>query len=92
MTQKNPSPTRYKFIPTEGYEKRSVRRLQEDLGIDEAAAEAILRLRGQIVELQSQLRQLEAELEGHHASRQVRLARYREIWFEATWTDEESRE
>ncbi|MBE0698971.1 MAG: hypothetical protein IH586_18795 [Anaerolineaceae bacterium] len=51
----------------EGYEKRSQRRLQTDLVVDVAAAEAILHLRSQVIELQSHLRQLESELIAEYA-------------------------
>ena len=87
MIPKNPSKKRYFYGPYEGFELRSQSRLQNDLGVDEAAAEAILHLRSQVIELQSHLRQLEAELNAQHASQQMRLARYREVYYEATWTE-----
>ena len=87
MIPNNSSPKRYRFGPHEGYESRSQRRLQDDLGIDEAAAETILRLRNQIIELQSHVRQLETELTGQYASQRMRLARFREVYYEATWTE-----
>ena len=92
MSSENPSPKRYFYGPYEGYESRSQRRLQNDLGVDEAAAEAILHLRKQVIELQSHLRQLEAELTAQHASQQVRLARFRETYYEATWIELEFQE
>ncbi len=70
MIPENSSPKRYWYAPYEGYESRCQRRLQEDLGVDEAAAETILHLRRQVVELQSRIRQLEAELSAQHASQQ----------------------
>ena len=70
MIPENPSPKRYWYGPHEGYESRSQRRLQDDLGVDEAAAEAILHLRSQVIELQSHIRQLEAELTAQDASQQ----------------------
>ncbi len=66
--------------------------MQDDLGIDEAAAEAILHLRSQVIELQSHLRQLEAELAAQNASQHMRLVRYREVYFEATWIEMEIQE
>ncbi len=60
MDPENSSQKRYWYGPSEGYEKRSQRRLQKDLGIDEAAAETILHLRSQIIELQAHIRQLES--------------------------------
>ena len=62
MIPENTSRKRYWYIPCEGYEERSQRRLQNDLGVDEAAAETILHLRSQVIELQAHIRQLEAEL------------------------------
>jgi len=92
MSSDNPSPRRYWYRPSEGYESRCQRRLKQDLGVDEAAAEAILRLRSQVIELQSRIRQLEAELASQSASQQSRLAHYREVYYEATWIELEFQE
>ena len=92
MNPENPSPKRYWYGPYEGYESRSQRRLQDDLGIDDAAAEAILYMRSQVIELQSHIRQLEAELAAEYASQHTRLARYREVSYEATWIELEFQE
>ncbi len=83
------SPKRYWYDPYEDYESRIKRRLQDDLGVDDAAAETIIRLRSQVIELQSQIRQLEAELAAQYASQHMRLSRYREVYFEATWIEVE---
>ena len=80
------------MVHTKAMRSRSQRRLQEDLGVDEAAAEAILRLRSQVIELQSHIRQLEAELAAQYASQHMRLARYREVYYEATWIELEFQE
>ena len=53
MDPENSSQKRYWYSPSEGYEARSQRRLQNDLGVDEIGAEAILCLRNQVIELQS---------------------------------------
>jgi hypothetical protein len=87
MIPENPSPKRYRYGPSEGYESRSQRRLQDDLGVDEAAAEAILHLRSQVIELQTRIRRLEAELTAQVDSQHVRLARYQESYYEATWIE-----
>jgi len=87
MIPQNTSNKRYWYIPCEGYEMRSQRRLQNDLGVDEAASETILHLRSQVIELQSQIRQLEAELTTQVASQRLRLARYRDVYYEATWIE-----
>jgi hypothetical protein len=92
MNPENPSQERYWYGPYEGYESRCQRRLQEDLGVDEAAAETILRLRNQVLELQSHIRLLEAELTAQVANQQLRLARYREVYYEATWIELEIQE
>jgi len=92
MIPENPSPKRYWYSPYEGYELRCQRRLQNDLGVDETAAEAILRLRRQVIELQSHIRQLEIELTAQVDSQYVRLARYREVYYEATWIELEIQE
>jgi hypothetical protein len=87
MIPENSSPKKYWYGTYEGYELRSQRRLQKDLGVDEAAAEAILHLRRQVIELQSHIRQLEVELTEQYDSQQLRLARYREAYYEATWIE-----
>ena len=87
MIPKNTSPKNYWYAPREGYEARCQRRLQKDLGVDEVAAETIMHLRRQVVELQSHIRQLETELNAQYDSRQLRLARYREVYYEATWIE-----
>jgi len=81
---------KYWYPPCRGRRPSSTRRhrrLQDDLGVDEAAAEAILRLRSQVIELQSHIRRLEAELTAQYTSQHMRLARYREVYYEATWID-----
>lgn len=92
MIPENPPPPKYWYGLYEGYESRSQRRLQEDLGVDEAAAEAILHLRRQVVELQSHIRQLEAELTAHYDNQQLRFARYQKVYSEATWIELEFKE
>lgn len=92
MNPVNPPLKRYSYGSSEGYESRSQRRLQDDLGVDEAAAETILHMRRQLIELQSQLRQLEVELNAQNASQHLRLARYQEVYYEATWIELEFQE
>jgi len=87
MDPQNTSAKRYWFGQYEGYESRIRRRLQEDLGVDEVGAEAILYLRQQIIELQIRNRQLEVELTSQHAGQHMRLAHDREIYYEATWIE-----
>ena len=87
MIPENTSDKRYWYGPYEGFESRIQRRLQDDLGVDQAAAEVILNLRSQVIELQAHIRQLEAELESQNASQLMRLASYREVYFEATWIE-----
>ena len=87
MSPKNSSKKSYHYVPSEGFELRSRLRLQRDIGVDQAAAEAILHLRSQVMELQDQIRALEVELGAQQASQQIRLATYREIYEEATWIE-----
>ena len=49
-------------------------------------------LRSQVIELQSRIRQLEAELTAYHVSQELRLARYRETYYETTWIELEIQE
>ena len=89
MNPENTSSKRYWYGPYEGYEARSQRRLQDDVGVDEAAAEVILRLRSQVIELQAQIRRMETELSTQYASQHLRLASYKEVYFEASWIEVE---
>lgn len=77
----------YWYGQYEGFESRSQRRLIKDLGVDEAAAETILRLRHQVIELQSHIHQLEAELTAQYDDQHTRLSRYREAYYEASWIE-----
>lgn len=92
MNRENPPPQKYWYRPYEGYDSRSQHRLKAALGFDEAAAEAIMYLRKQVLELQTHIRQLEIELEAQFESKQARLARYREVYSEATWIELEFKE
>jgi len=92
MIPENTTPKRYRYGPYDGYESRSQRRLQNDLGVNEVATETILRLCTQVLELQSRIRQLEAELSTQYASQHMRLAHFREVYYEATWSELEFQE
>ena len=63
------------------------RRLQEVLGINAAGVEVILRLRNQVIALQTRVRQLEADLAMWEAGQNTRLTRHREACFEASWQE-----
>jgi hypothetical protein len=56
-------------------EHRYRRRLKETLGINPAGIEVILRLRSQVVELQTRVHRLEAELAIRRAGQDTHLAR-----------------
>jgi hypothetical protein len=51
-----------------------------------------MRLRRQVVALQAHIRSLEAALTFHHASQQMRLSHYREVYEEATGIEIEFQE
>jgi BMFP domain-containing protein YqiC len=61
--------------------------LQEVLGINAAGVEVILRLRNQVIALQTRVRQLEADLAMWEAGQNTRLTRHREACFEASWQE-----
>jgi hypothetical protein len=92
MIPENTHPKKYWYRPYEGYETRCQRRLQKDLGVDETAAETILYLRNQVIELQDRVRQMQVELNAQIDNENLRLARYREIYYEATWIELEFKE
>jgi hypothetical protein len=66
-------------------EHRYRRRLKETLGINPAGIEVILRLRSQVVELQTRVHRLEAELAIRRAGQDTHLVQYREACYEASW-------
>ena len=84
MLPENTSLKQYWYGPYDGYESRSQRRLQQDLGVDAEIVEVLLRLHSQVTELQAHIRLLEAELHSQTANQHVRLARNRETYYEAT--------
>ena len=92
MIPENIAEKKYWYGKYEGYELRIQRRLQNDLGVNEPAAETILSLRRQVIELQSRIRQVESELNAQQAGQQLRLTRYREVYYEATWIELEIKE
>jgi hypothetical protein len=73
----------------EEFEQRCQRRIREELGVNPAGAEVILHLRRQVLDLQSQLRLLQAELQASQGRRQEQVMVYRREYIEATWVDEE---
>jgi len=87
MTHENITKKNYRYGHYEGYELRIQRRLKNDLGVDGAAADAILHLRNQIIELQLRLHQLEIELTSQHENKNVRPDRYHEVYYEAVWVE-----
>jgi hypothetical protein len=75
-------------------ERSDRRRMREVLGINAAGIEVVLRLRHQMIALQTRVRQLETELAMWEAGQNTRLMRHRETCFEASWqemTDPEKR-
>jgi hypothetical protein len=92
MIPENTSPKRYRYGRYDGYESRSQRRLQQDLGVNEPAAEVIVYLSSQVIELQSHIRQLEAELSIQYANQHMQLVHLREVYYEASWTELENQE
>jgi len=87
MSPENPPRVHYWFSHYEGYELRCERRLQDDLGVDQATAETILHLRNQVLALQARIRELETELATHQSSQDVRLAATREVAHETGWIE-----
>jgi hypothetical protein len=63
------------------------RHMQEVLGVNAAGVDMILRLRNQVIALQTQLRQLEVEISMWEAGQHMRLTRHRETCFEASWQE-----
>jgi len=70
-----------------GSERLYRRRLREVLGINGAGVEVMLRLRHQVIALQSRVRQLEAELAMWEAGQNTRLTQHRKACLEAAWQE-----
>ena len=87
MIPENSTERKYGYRRYEGYEVRIQRRLKKGLGVDESVADTILRLCNQVIELQSHLHQLESELTTLNESQKVKLARYREDYYEAAFVE-----
>ena len=92
MIPENTSAKSHWYGQYEGYESRCQHRLQDQLGVDQAAAETIIHLRNQVIALQSRIRRLEVELNAQNASQQSRLTRYRKVYCEVTWIEMELQE
>jgi hypothetical protein len=76
--------------PLHGYddadlaELRRIRRLIDDLGLDQLAIEVVVRMRRQLLALREQVRRLEAEL--RYARRAPASADYAEAdWWDSAW-------
>ncbi|MDQ5852814.1 MAG: hypothetical protein M3380_12255 [Chloroflexota bacterium] len=73
------------IAPAQGYDEadlaelRRVRRLIEDLGLDQPAIEVVLRMRRRMLALQAQVQQLETEL------RRARRPSSAPRWIDAKW-------
>ena len=76
-----------KFGPFEGYQLRIQRRIQIDLGVSAPAAEVIMNLRNQVVELQAQIHQIELELAVQNENQNLRLVDNQQIFLEASWIE-----
>jgi hypothetical protein len=79
---------RYYFMDDEDFWERCFWRLQQDFELDPEDAELVLHMRRQVIDLQRRIRQLEGELRTHEHRHNLRLARYREITYEADWDEE----
>ncbi len=71
----------------EELEQRRARRLQRDLGLSPEGAEVAMRLRQQILGLQSQVHELEIALQVYVTRREGRLAEHRTEFVEGVWRD-----
>jgi DNA-binding transcriptional MerR regulator len=67
--------------------QRCARRLRAELGINAAGIEVILRLRQQMLDMQTQLAEVEARLEQHAVRRSARFAGRRALEIEAIWDE-----
>jgi hypothetical protein len=90
MMHRNDPPKRQRSRSARGssdFEQVYRRRLQDVLGINAAGVEVLLRLRNQVIALQTRVHQLELELAGREAGQTTRLMQHREACFEASWLE-----
>ena len=78
--------SRSAWNPSES-DRRYRRRLREVLGINTAGIEVILRLRNQVIALQTRVRQLESEMTVWEAGHNTRLTQDRKACWEASWQE-----
>ena len=67
--------------------QRCARRLRDELGVNAAGVEVIVHMRQQMLDMLSQLAELEAHLSQQRLRRGSRLERYREAYFEALFEE-----
>jgi len=67
--------------------QRCARRLRDELGVNAAGVEVIVHMRQQMLDMLSQLAELEAQLSQQRLRRGARLERYREAYFEALFEE-----
>ena len=67
--------------------KRYCQRLKEDLGLEDEVIEIIVKLRNQVIFLQTRLQTLQSTVEIHELRYNTRLTEYREIFEEADWEE-----
>jgi hypothetical protein len=84
--KKEPKESNFRY-QVEQIEWRCRQRLKKDLGLSDEALEVILNLRRQLISAQARLREVEAELEIRRTGQSARLARYRQVSYEALWQD-----
>jgi hypothetical protein len=68
-------------------QERCRRRLWEVLEINPEGIEVVLRLRQQVMGLQSELRELQAQLSAYRAAQHIRIDQYRLSFDEMAWLD-----
>jgi hypothetical protein len=87
VQQPNIPRSEFHIPQSEEAEQRRARRLADDLGVNSAGVQVVLRLRHMVVTLQARVRQLEGELRIERSSSEDRLARYRREYDEASWKE-----
>jgi hypothetical protein len=81
------SSERIYYYPPDDFEEYCRGRLEKELEINQAGIDVILRMRGQILSLPEQLRQMEMELVSHRVGMESRLGRFQVGYIEAYWRE-----
>lgn len=78
--------------PEDSAYERFCQRLRQDFELDDEAVQLIVNLRNQVADLQARLTAMQADMQSFEADLDVRVTRYREVYYEAEWEEMDDEE